>query len=180
MRKLLTFLLTLALLFAAGLCQPLSTQEVWVEDGIALSPTAVVEWGYEYLSAEEVALYLYAFAQLPPNYLTKAEARAWGWQSSKGNLWDLGEGLCIGGDEFGNREGLLPEEEGRVYYECDVDYAGGFREASRLVFSSDGYIYYTQDHYASFELLYDSFFDPYAVYPPKEAADAGTESGDWQ
>ena len=64
-------------------------------------------------------------------------------------------GCCIGGDRFGNYEGLLPEAPGRTYYECDIDTLGASsRGAKRIIYSSDGLIYYTEDHYASFTLLY--------------------------
>ncbi len=77
-----------------------------------------------------------------------------GWEPSKGNLWDVTDKKIIGGDVFGNREGLLPHKEGRKYLECDVNYKGGKRGAERIVYSNDGLIYYTKDHYKSFELLY--------------------------
>ena len=65
------------------------------------------------------------------------------------------EGKCIGGSRFGNYEGLLPEADGRTYTECDIDTLGAdSRRAKRIVFSNDGLIYYTEDHYKSFELLY--------------------------
>ena len=104
-----------------------------------------------YSSKEEVSLYIYTYGELPDIYLTKDEAVELGWDSSKGNLWDVADGMSIGGDKFGNREGLLPKEKGRVYYECDIDYEGGYRNGKRIVFSNDGLIYYTEDHYESFE-----------------------------
>lgn len=104
-----------------------------------------------YSDKEHVAAYLRAFGTLPGNYIKKAEAEALGWSSAKGNLWQVAPGKSIGGDRFGNYEGKLPAKRGRQYYECDVDYDGGFRGAKRIVFSSDGLIYYTQDHYATFE-----------------------------
>ena len=56
---------------------------------------------------------------------------------------------------FGNYEGLLPEADGRTYAECDIDTLGAdSRGAKRIVFSNDGLIYYTEDHYETFELLY--------------------------
>ena len=76
-----------------------------------------------------------------------------GWDNAKGNLWDVAEGKSIGGDRFGNREGLLPNAQGRTWYECDIDYQGGYRGKERLVFSDDGLIYYSDDHYASFEAV---------------------------
>ena len=77
-----------------------------------------------------------------------------GWAASEGNLWQVAPGMSIGGDRFGNREGLLPEAPGRQYYECDIDFDGKYRNEKRIVFSNDGLIYYTEDHYESFQLLY--------------------------
>ena len=111
------------------------------------------EDGY-YTSKEDVALYIHTYDKLPKNFITKNEASDLGWKSNVGNLWDVTDRMSIGGDKFGNREGLLPKEDGRQYYECDINYEGGHRGAERLVYSNDGLIYYTQDHYDSFELLY--------------------------
>ena len=111
---------------------------------------AVEEDGW-YDSMEEVAIYLTFFEELPGNYLTKKEAQALGWESRKGNLWDVADGCSIGGDRFGNYEGLLPEAKGRKWTECDIDFDGSYRGAERIVFSNDGLIYYTGDHYESFE-----------------------------
>lgn len=107
-----------------------------------------------YSSKDDVAEYLYLYGHLPDNYITKSEAKKLGWVSSKGNLWDVAPGMSIGGDTFGNREGLLPKEKGRKYYECDVDYEGGYRSSERIIYSNDGLVYYTEDHYNSFDLLY--------------------------
>ena len=109
----------------------------------------------EYTSKEEVALYIHLYNHLPGNFITKSEAQDLGWDSSKGNLNKVAPGKSIGGDKFGNREGLLPKKDGRVYYECDIDYVKGSRNAKRIVFSNDGLIYYTEDHYESYELLYE-------------------------
>lgn len=108
-----------------------------------------------YSTRDEVALYLHLYGHLPANYITKKEARERGWDNSAGNLWEVADGLSIGGDRFGNYEGLLPEAEGRVWRECDVGYEGGYRGAQRILYSSDGLIYYTEDHYQSFTCLYD-------------------------
>lgn len=107
-----------------------------------------------YSSKEEVALYIHLYGELPDNYVTKSEAEDAGW--SGGNVERYtGDGTAIGGSRFGNREGLLPKEPGRVYTECDIDTVGeNSRGAKRIVFSNDGLIYYTDDHYESFELLY--------------------------
>lgn len=113
----------------------------------------VIEEDGWYSSKEEVALYLDTYGELPDNYITKKEAIALGWNSKEGNLWEVAEGKSIGGDKFGNREGILPESDGRTYYECDIDYEGGYRNEKRIVFSNDGLIFYTEDHYESFEEL---------------------------
>lgn len=121
------------------------------EDGEVESETRVTEDG-EYTSKEEVAEYLYLYGHLPSNFITKKEAKALGWESKEGNLGEVAPGKSIGGDYFGNYEGILPE--GKEYHECDIDSDGGYRGAKRIVYSDDGCIYYTEDHYESFELLY--------------------------
>ena len=106
-----------------------------------------------YTSKEDVALYIYLYGRLPDNFITKKEAEKLGWPG--GSLEPYAPGKCIGGSRFGTYEGLLPEAEGRTYTECDIDTLGAkSRGAKRIVFSNDGLIYYTEDHYASFELLY--------------------------
>lgn len=106
-----------------------------------------------YTTKEDVALYIHTYGTLPDNFITKSEARALGWNG--GSLEDYAPGMCIGGDHFGNYEGLLPEKDGRSYTECDIDTLGASgRGAKRIVFSNDGLIYYTEDHYESFILLY--------------------------
>jgi len=106
-----------------------------------------------YYSSEDVSLYLYTYGKLPENFITKDEARELGWDG--GSVEKYAPGYAIGGDIFGNREGLLPKASGRVYYECDIDTNGAdSRGAKRIVFSNDGLIYYTDDHYESFTLLY--------------------------
>ena len=107
-----------------------------------------------YTSKEDVAAYLHQYGKLPSNFITKKEAKKLGWVNTEGNLGEVAPGKSIGGDYFGNYEGLLPEPEDRDYYECDVNTDGSYRGAERIVFSNDGLIYYTADHYDSFELLY--------------------------
>ena len=113
-----------------------------------------VKYGESYNSVDELASYLHKFGELPPNYLTKDEAKDLGWIAPEGNLNEVAPGMSIGGDKFGNREGLLPIKKGRQYYECDVDYESGWRNAKRIVYSNDGLIFFTDDHYASFKQLY--------------------------
>lgn len=116
------------------------------------SPAALDEGG-EYTSAEDVALYLHLYGHLPQNFITKKDAHALGWNG--GGLDDYADGKCIGGDRFGNYEGFLPDAPGREYHECDIDTLhAASRGAKRIVYSNDGLIYYTEDHYESFILLY--------------------------
>lgn len=106
-----------------------------------------------YDTKEDVALYLYQYGKLPSNFMTKNKARKKGWSS--GPLHLKVKGKCIGGDKYSNFEGLLPEKDGRVYYECDINTLHSkSRGPERIVYSNDGLIYYTPDHYESFELLY--------------------------
>ncbi len=106
----------------------------------------------EYTSKDELALYIHLYGRLPGNFVTKAEAEAAGWTG--GAVGKVLPGKSIGGDRFYNREGLLPAAKGRVWTECDVGLSRSGRGAERIVFSNDGLIYYTPDHYDSFELLY--------------------------
>lgn len=126
-------------------------EEAVVEDKI--TEDKITEDG-TYTSKEEVAAYLHEYGHLPSNFITKKEAKKLGWVSSEGNLDKVAPGMSIGGDYFGNYEGNLPEAKDRDYYECDIDFDGSYRGAKRIVFSNDGLIYYTEDHYETFELLY--------------------------
>ncbi len=124
-------------------------------DAVEPSPAsqAVPDEHGSYDSKDEVALFIHLYGHLPDNYISKKEAQALGW--SGGSLEAYAPGMCIGGSRFGNYEGLLPDAEGRRYTECDIDTLGAdSRGAKRIVFSNDGLIYYTADHYKSFELLY--------------------------
>lgn len=106
-----------------------------------------------YTSYEDVALYIVTYEHLPENFMTKKEAQELGWNG--GGLDDYAYGMCIGGDTFGNKEGLLPKAKGRVYHECDIDTLhANKRGAERIVYSNDGLVYYTGDHYETFTLLY--------------------------
>ena len=108
-----------------------------------------------YTSKDEVALYLHTYGHLPSNYITKDEAEDAGWKTEGLSLDEACPGKSIGGDRFGNREGKLPKAKGRTWYECDIDYHGGrSRNAKRILYSNDGLIYYTEDHYKTFEQLY--------------------------
>ena len=103
-----------------------------------------------YSNMEEVAVYLTLYEKLPGNFISKYDAENLGWDNRKGNLDKVAPGCSIGGNRFGNYEGLLPEAKGRKYTECDINYEGGYRNGERIVFSNDGLIFYTSDHYQTF------------------------------
>lgn len=124
------------------------------KDTVDSNAQITVEESGEYSSKDEVALYIHTYGHLPSNYITKSEAQNLGWDSRKGNLWKVAPGKSIGGDKFGNREGLLPKADKRQYYECDIDFEGEYRNEKRIIYSNDGLIYYTGDHYNSFTQLY--------------------------
>ena len=114
---------------------------------------AALDENGSYTTKEDLALYIHTYGHLPPNFITKKDAEKAGW--SGGSLEKVLPGMCIGGDYFGNYEGLLPKAKGRKWTECDVNTLGAkSRGAERIVFSNDGLIFYTGDHYESFEQLY--------------------------
>lgn len=114
------------------------------------APSAIDADG-SYTSKEDVALYLWTYKRLPKNFLTKNEARDLGWEG--GSVEVFAPGYAIGGDTFGNYEEILPPGS---YRECDIDTLGrDSRGACRLVYTADcARIYYTDDHYETFTLLY--------------------------
>lgn len=123
------------------------------EDADMPDETAQIDEDGSYTTKDDIALYIHTYGHLPDNFITKKDAQALGWPG--GSLEPYAPGKCIGGSRFGNYEGLLPEADGRTYTECDIDTLGAdSRGAKRIVFSNDGLIYYTEDHYKSFELLY--------------------------
>ena len=131
-----------------------SDQETAAEEPAeAAAETPAIDEDGVYTTKDDVALYLHTYGHLPSNFITKKEAEKLGW--SGGSLEPYAPGKCIGGSHFGNFEGILPEKDGRSYTECDIETLGADkRGAKRIVFSNDGLIYYTEDHYETFELLY--------------------------
>ena len=137
---------------AAEEAEPASEEAAELDAPQEQTEAAIDEDGV-YTTKDDVALYLHTYGHLPGNFITKKEAEALGW--SGGSLEPYAPGKCIGGSHFGNYEGILPEKDGRSYTECDIDTLGASkRGAKRIVFSNDGLIYYTEDHYETFELLY--------------------------
>lgn len=102
-----------------------------------------------YYSKDDVVEYLHQYGKLPKNYITKKEAKEINWSVKDRR------GLVIGGDRFGNREERLPKVKGKKYYEADISEGYSHnRGAMRIIYSDDGFIYYTDDHYETFERLY--------------------------
>lgn len=99
---------------------------------------------------DRVISYLREHQRLPSFYITKKQARAEGWEPSSGNLCSVLPGKAIGGDRFSNREKRLPQKAKRVWREADINYRCGRRQADRLIYSNDGLIYVTRDHYRNF------------------------------
>ncbi|PHM27417.1 ribonuclease [Xenorhabdus budapestensis] len=100
-----------------------------------------------------VADYVHQHNRLPDYYITKKQARRLGWDASKGNLCEILPGKAIGGDRFSNRENKLPNQRDRQWFEADVNYNCGRRGSNRLLYSNDGLIYLTLDHYKTFTKL---------------------------
>ncbi|MDO4567998.1 MAG: ribonuclease domain-containing protein [Clostridia bacterium] len=151
MKRTLLGFVVLAMLFSLAGCSMLPEPDWLVGlqgDSDYYYDDAIDEHG-AYTTVDDVSLYLRTYGKLPENFITKDEARALGW--SGGSLEPFAPGKCIGGDRFGNYEGLLPKAEGRLYFECDIGTLGAdSRGAKRLVYSNDGLIYYTENHYESF------------------------------
>ena len=168
MKKLTALLLALFMLLALSACgettlpsdtllpvqQEQQNAQSAPDDAAAPDETAApIDEDGSYTTKDDVALYIHTYGHLPGNFITKKDAQALGWPG--GSLEPYAPGMCIGGSRFGNYEGLLPEADGRTYTECDIDTLGAdSRGAKRIVCSNDGLIYYPEDHYATFELLY--------------------------
>ncbi|MBR4550916.1 MAG: ribonuclease [Oscillospiraceae bacterium] len=128
-------------------------QESTGENQSAPAEEELLEEDGSYTTKEDVSLYLRQYGRLPSNFITKKEAEKAGWNG--GSLERVLPGKCIGGDYFGNYEERLPKAKGRTWRECDINTLGKkSRGAERLLYSNDGLIYYTSDHYESFTQLY--------------------------
>ena len=131
-------------------------------DGLNPAPAAAVPDTVEEVQAgpiiepQAIADYLFEHGELPDNFITKKEAQALGWDSKTNYVSDVAPGKSIGGDYFGNYEGSLPKVKGRKYYEADCYYTGGKRGAERIIYSNDGHVWYTDDHYVTFTELFPS------------------------
>lgn len=108
------------------------------------------------IDPQSIADYIFANGCLPDNFITKKQAQKLGWDSTRNYVSDVAPGKSIGGDYFGNYEGLVPTAKGREYHECDCYYISGKRSAYRIIYSNDGLVFYTEDHYQTFIPMYPS------------------------
>lgn len=152
LRKIISAFFVCTLLFTTG-CTTTKTNTESSKEPEQIETSAAIDYDGIYDDKDNVALYIYTYHELPSNYMTKEEAREYGWEG--GALSQVVEGMCIGGDVYGNYEGTLPEIDG-TYYECDIDTLGKKkRGAKRIIYSDTFDIYYTDDHYESFLQLYE-------------------------
>lgn len=90
-------------------------------------------------------VWLKKYGKLPDYYITKEEAEKLGWKKGK-DLSKFAPGKMIGGDRYWNDKFILPEQKGRKWYECDINYVSGKRNSYRLFYSNDGLMFYSPDH----------------------------------
>ena len=103
------------------------------------------DWGIEGADA-----YLLHHGRLPDYYVSKQTAQKAGWQTTKKKLSAILPGKMLGGDVYLNDDFKLPATPGRIWYEADINYGGGKRNRQRIVYSSDGLMFTTYDHYHTF------------------------------
>lgn len=87
---------------------------------------------------------------LPSNYVSKEHAKSNGWKKSKGNLRKVLPNAIMGGGLFHNDKGKLPDAPGRIWYEADINYTGSYRNNDRVLYSNDGLLFVTYNHYYTF------------------------------
>ncbi len=90
-------------------------------------------------------VWLRQYGHLPDYYISKEEAESLGWRPGK-NLAHFAPGKMIGGEIYKNKKHVLPEENGRVWYHCDINYESGKRNNLRLYYSNDGLMFYSPNH----------------------------------
>jgi len=152
-KNLIAILLLIVLAVTLSLAIRLNDNEPAVPDPSQQETDVNIKEDGSYFDKDNVALYIHTYGHLPDNYVTKEKAREAGWEG--GSVQKYLPGKAIGGDKYSNYEKTLPTQKGRQYFECDIDTDGkSSRGAKRIVFSNDGLIYYTEDHYEHFTLLY--------------------------
>ena len=94
--------------------------------------------------------YIVRFGRLPNYYVNKQAAQQAGWQTTSKKLSSVLPRKMIGGDVYVNDDFKLPTSSGRIWYEADINYVSGKRNRQRIVYSNDGLIFATYDHYQTF------------------------------
>lgn len=95
-------------------------------------------------------MWLKKYGVLPDYYLTLEQAKGLGYNNKKGNLGDVAPGCMLTKGKYANYNDHLPKQFGRIWYEADINYVYGYRGGERIVFSNDGLIFVTYDHYKTF------------------------------
>ncbi|KJB88981.1 barnase [Paenibacillus sp. E194] len=153
MKSLFVLFLTLMVMTGCGTTQIGNEKKVAIDGPSTTVETNEPAQSKSLTDFEEVASYIRKHHSLPDNFITKKDAEKLGWNAKEGNLNEVAPGKSIGGDIFRNREGKLPKKKGRIWYEADMNYSKGFRGKDRLLFSNDGLIYKTEDHYDTFQQM---------------------------
>lgn len=96
--------------------------------------------------------YLIEYGQLPNNFITKGSQETW---MVRRQFRTLRPRQMYWRRLFWQLRKSSPVVSGRTYHECDIDTLNAkSRGAKRIIYSDDGQIYYTDNHYKSFTLLY--------------------------
>lgn len=154
---------------ACALCRPKHGKILSVADGTIKPPLhpfcrcslqrliAILAGTATVMGASGADWYIKILKKLPPSYITKAVAEQYGWKPGLVHLDKVALGKMIGGDEYFNREGKLPTAPGRKWYEADINYSGGKRNSERILYSNDGLIFVTYDHYVTYkEIIWEA------------------------
>lgn len=88
--------------------------------------------------------------RLPEYYISKTDAKKLGWKRNEKKLSDVAPSFMMYGGVYKNNNCHLPKKQNRIWYEADIDYSFGSRNSKRIVFSNDGLIFATYDHYKTF------------------------------
>lgn len=106
--------------------------------------------GFATKDGKDGADYWLTYARmLPDYYITREEADHLGWKRGS-DLAKVAPGKMLEGGQYYNIDGHLPDAPGRIWYEADINYKGGHRNSERILFSNDGLIFATYDHYTTF------------------------------
>ena len=115
-----------------------------------IEPMKAVEAGYATKDGQYGADYWIKYvASLPKYYITKDELIALGWKQGKSPA-KFAPGKMATMGIYRNDDNHLPQIPGRIWYEADINYYSGRRNGHRLLWSNDGLLFVTYDHYETF------------------------------